>query len=143
MIQVTVTLTFTSLSAALKALREIPESTLDGALTDITPEEAVLEAPAPKPVKRTAPPKPAPALEAAPSLPTVTPTVEPLPGVAPAVPYIELQKSVFLLAGKNRDAAIALVSSFGVRTFKDLDAARWPEALLAVNSKIAEMGAMQ
>lgn len=136
-----VTLTFASLSAALMALREIPENTLNGALTDITPaEEAALEAPAPKPVKKA---KPAPALEAVPAPPTATPTVEPLPGVAPAVQYGELQKAVLLLAGKNRDAALSLASSMGVKTFKELDPARWPDALAAVNNKIVELGVMQ
>lgn len=138
-----VTLTFTSLSAALKALREIPESTLNGALTDITPAEEVAAEPLPKPAKKTPKPSPAPALAAVPAPPTAEPTVDPLPGVAPAVSYAELQKAVLLLAGKNRDAALALASSMGVKTFKELDAARWPEALVAVNSKIAELGVMQ
>ena len=137
-----VTLTFTSLSAALMALREIPENTLNGALTDITPAEEVAAEPAPKPVKK-AKPSPAPALVAAPAPPTVTPTVDPLPGVAPAVQYAELQKAVLLLAGKNRDAALALAQTMGVKTFKELDAARWPEALAAVNNKIVELGVMQ
>ena len=140
-----ITLTFTSLSAALMALREIPENTLNGALTDITPaEEEVAAEPAPKPVKKAKPsPAPAPALVAAPAPPTVTPTVDPLPGVAPAVQYAELQKAVLLLAGKNRDAALALAQTMGVKTFKELDAARWPEALAAVNNKIVELGVMQ
>ena len=138
-----ITLTFTSLSAALMALREIPENTLNGALTDITPaEEEVAAEPAPKPAKK-AKPSPAPALVAAPAPPTVTPTVDPLPGVAPAVSYAELQKAVLLLAGKNRDAALALAQTMGVKTFKELDAARWPEALAAVNNKIHELGVMQ
>ena len=138
-----ITLTFTSLSAALMALREIPENTLNGALTDITPaEEEVAAEPAPKPVKK-AKPSPAPALVAAPAPPTVTPTVDPLPGVAPAVSYAELQKAVLLLAGKNRDAALALAQTMGVKTFKELDAARWPEALAAVNNTIVELGVMQ
>ena len=138
-----ITLTFTSLSAALMALREIPENTLNGALTDITPaEEEVAAEPAPKPAKK-AKPSPAPALVAAPAPPTVTPTVDPLPGVAPAVSYAELQKAVLLLAGKNRDAALALAQTMGVKTFKELDAARWPEALAAVNNKIVELGVMQ
>lgn len=139
-----VTLTFTSLSAALRALREIPESTLNGALTDITPaEEEAAPEPLPKPVKKTPKPSPAPALAAVPAPPTAEPTVDPLPGVAPAVSYAELQKAVLLLAGRNRDAALALASSMGVKTFKELDAARWPEALVAVNTKIAELGVMQ
>lgn len=138
-----VTLTFTSLSAALMALREIPENTLNGALTDITPaEEEVAPEPAPKPVKK-AKPSPAPALVAAPAPAIASPTVDPLPGVAPAVQYGELQKAVLLLAGKNRDAALSLASSMGVKTFKELSQERWPEALAAVNNKIVELGVMQ
>ena len=137
-----ITLTFTSLSAALMALREIPENTLNGALTDITPAEEVAAEPAPKPVKK-AKPSPAPALVAAPASAIASPTVDPLPGVAPAVSYAELQKAVLLLAGKNRDAALALAQTMGVKTFKELDAARWPEALAAVNNKIVELGVMQ
>lgn len=138
-----ITLTFTSLSAALMALREIPENTLNGALTDITPaEEEVAAEPAPKPAKK-AKPSPAPALVAAPAPAIASPTVDPLPGVAPAVQYAELQKAVLLLAGKNRDAALALAQTMGVKTFKELDAARWAEALAAVNNKIVELGVMQ
>lgn len=138
-----VTLTFTSLSAALKALREIPESTLNGALTDITPavEEEAAPEPSPKPAKKK--PSPAPVLEVAPSQPTAKPEALPLPAVAAAVEYPELQKAVLQLAGKNRDAALELASRMGVKTFKELPADRWPEALAAVNTRIAELGAMQ
>lgn len=136
-----VTLTFTSLSAALKALREIPESTLDSALTDITPAEEVAAEPAPKPVKKK--PSPAPALEAVPAPAIASPTADPLPGVAPAVSYPELQKAVLLLAGKNRDAAQALATHMGVKTFRELPQDRWHEALAAVNNKIVELGVMQ
>lgn len=136
-----VTLTFPSLSQALRALREIPENTLDGALTDITPAEEVAPEPAPKPQKKVS--KPAPALEVVPTPPTATPEAAPLPGVAPAVSYPELQKAVLLLAGKNRDAAQSLATQMGVKTFKELPQERWHEALVAVNSRIAELGVMQ
>lgn len=138
-----ITLTFTSLSAALKALREIPESTLDGALTDITPAEEAAAEPAPKPVKKAQKPSPAPALEAVPAPAIASPAVDPLPGVAPAVSYPELQKAVLLLAGKNRDAAQALATHMGVKTFRELPQDRWHEALAAVNTKIVELGVMQ
>lgn len=60
---------------------------------------------------------------------------------APAIKYDDLKAAVFKLAGKSRDAAIALNKQFGVSTMKELDAARWPEALAAVNAKLAERGA--
>ena len=40
-------------------------------------------------------------------------------------------------------ALARLATVMGVKTFKELDAARWPEALAAVNTKIAELGVMQ
>lgn len=57
------------------------------------------------------------------------------------VEYPVLQKAVFALAGKNREAAAAVASSFGVKTFKELDAAKWADALVAVNAKLAELEA--
>lgn len=127
-----IVLTFTSLNAALRALREIPESTLNAALTDITPAEApvveaaALEAPAPRAKK----PKPAPA--------PVT-----LPGVEEPIDYPTLQKEVLKLAGKNREAALALAGELGVKHFRDLPSERWAEALLAVTAKCSELEAMQ
>lgn len=58
-----------------------------------------------------------------------------------SVDYPTLQKAVFALAGKSRDAAAAVASSFGVKTFKELDASKWGEALAAVNAKVAELEA--
>lgn len=134
-----VTLTFTSLSAALRALRDIPESTLDGALTDITPaEEAALEPPAPKSAKR----KPAPEPAVAPAPPIAEPEAAP-PPVAAAVTYPELQKAVMQLAGRNREAALGVAKQLGVGNFKELPSDRWPEAMHAVTARLTDLEVMQ
>lgn len=56
-----------------------------------------------------------------------------------SVDYATLQKAVFALAGKSREAAAAVASSFGVKTFKDLPTDKWGEALGAVQEKLAEL----
>lgn len=76
-------------------------------------------------------PAPAPVEPAAPAPAPASPS-------EPAVDYATLQKAVFALAGKSREAAAAVAQSFGVKTFKELDASRWGEALAAVNAKLAE-----
>ncbi len=58
-----------------------------------------------------------------------------------SVDYPTLQKAVFALAGKSREAAAAVASSFGVKTFKELPEGKWAEALAAVNDKLAELEA--
>lgn len=58
---------------------------------------------------------------------------------SPSVEYPVLQKAVFALAGKNREAAASVAASFGVKTFKELEAAKWADALVAVNAKLAEL----
>lgn len=58
-----------------------------------------------------------------------------------AVDYPTLQKAVFELAGKSRDAAASVASSFNVKTFKELEPKQWAEALKAVKSKIEELDA--
>lgn len=55
------------------------------------------------------------------------------------VEYPVLQKAVFTLAGKSREAAAAVAASFGVKTFKELPQDKWADALAAVNAKIAEL----
>lgn len=55
------------------------------------------------------------------------------------VEYPVLQKAVFALAGKSREAAAAVAASFGVKTFKELPAEQWADALAAVNAKLAEV----
>lgn len=143
-----ITLTFTSLAAALNALRQIPENTLQGALTDITPAPAEPEAqPTPKPVARAR--KAAPAPEAAPAPTTVEPAAPqapvdaPTPVNEPAVQYSQLSAAVMRLAGRNRDAALAIASGLGVKNFRDLEPARYSEALGLVEEKLAELETVQ
>ena len=147
---ITITLHFKSIEAARKALLEIPSSALVGGPE---PEaEAPKSAPAPAaasgkatakggaaPGKTAAEKAPAaesvaaepPALTAAASSPAPAPT--------PTIEYTVLQKAVFTLAGKSREAAAAVAASFGVKTFKDLPADKWADALAAVNAKLAEL----
>ena len=86
----------------------------------------------------------APAKTAVESSPTAAPVEAAQPASTAAtdkVDYPTLQKAVFTLAGKSRDAATALAASFGVKTFKELPESKWAEALAAVQSKLAELGA--
>lgn len=148
---IAITLNFRTIEAARQVLLEIPASFL------VQSDEA---APAPKTQKAAATPaaaetkaaKPAPVGEspsdpkpaAAVSSPSETAAVSPASSPAatasaPAVEYPVLQKAVFALAGKSRDAAAAVAASFGVKTFKELDASKWADALAAVNAKLAEV----
>lgn len=60
---------------------------------------------------------------------------------AASVDYPTLQKAVFALAGKSREAAAAVAASMGVKTFKELPEDKWAGALVAVNAKLAELEA--
>lgn len=62
---------------------------------------------------------------------------------SPSVDYPVLQKAVFALAGKSRDAAAAVAAGFGVKTFKELPADQWAAALAAVNAKLAELAELE
>lgn len=115
---IAITLNFKSIEAARKALLEIPASALVGG-----PEPE-----AEPPASTAAASSPAPA-------PSTAPAAEP----AASVDYPTLQKAVFTLAGKSREAAAAVAQSFGVKTFKDLPADKWAAALAAVNAKLAEL----
>lgn len=136
---ITITLNFKSIEAARKALLEIPSSALVGG-PEPEPELEYPNTEAPKPAaapaaasgKATAKAGAAPGKTAA----EKTPTAEP---PAPAVDYPTLQKAVFALAGKSREAAAAVAAGFGVKTFKDLPADKWADALAAVNAKLAEL----
>jgi outer membrane biosynthesis protein TonB len=137
------TLTFISVEAARAALLEIPASALVGGQAQ--------DAEAPKPVK-------APKAEKAPA-PAPAPTPEPKPAAvvcepetpaastasssepSASVDYPTLQKAVFALAGKSREAAAAVAASMKVKTFKELDRDAWAGALVAVNAKMAELEA--
>ena len=58
-----------------------------------------------------------------------------------SVDYPTLQKAVFALAGKSREAAAAVAASMGVKTFKELDQSKWADALAAVTDKLTELEA--
>lgn len=134
-----ITLNFTSIEAARAALLEIPASVLVS--TDVpkkaekvdTSEKRVEKAAKTEQVKAEviADPKPAaaPSAPEAPAAPSVS---------SPAsVDYPTLQKAVFALAGKSREAAAAVAASLGVKTFKELPEGKWAEALAAVNTALA------
>lgn len=152
-----ITLRFTSVALAAAALNQLNGTQLAAAtvvevpstaemVADLQAKNAVTKAAAPKPKAE----KPAPVVEKQePVVPEKTP--EPVAAAAsastqpsaatgqtaaPTVAYPDLQKKVFQLASLSRDAASACASSFGVKTFKDLDASRWGEALAAVNAAI-------
>ena len=149
---ITVTLNFKTIEAARKALLEIPSSALVGG-----PEpEAEAPKPAPAPAAASgkatakggaAPGKTvaekAPAAESVAAEPPASTAAAsspaPAPAPAPTIEYTVLQKAVFTLAGKSREAAAAVAASFGVKTFKDLPADKWADALAAVNAKLAEL----
>ena len=116
---ITVTLTFQTIDAALRALREVPES----CLTD---------APADAPVQPTAPPVEAPAPVAA---PVAAP--EPAALAAPQVAYADLQKAVLALYKIDKAKAAAIAQGMGFESFKVMPAERWAEALDLVNAELA------
>ncbi|MFZ9370275.1 MAG: hypothetical protein ACO25M_00200 [Limnohabitans sp.] len=141
---VEITLNFKTIEAARQALLDIPASALVGgpepealgALVPATvPKAKQKAAPAevPKPVEVPAPAVPAPAPVAAPE-----PAPAPTPAVS-SVDYATLQKAVFALAGKSREAAAGVAASLGVKTFKELPEGKWAEALGAVQEKLAEL----
>lgn len=165
---ITITLNFTSIDAAVRALREIPENSLvlgapaapkaAPATEAAASGQATAKAGAAQ--QKTAAEKTptAPSAEAAPSASTAAtgekgnvPAAEPSAPAAtaastasssepaPSVDYKTLQQAVFALAGKSREAAAAVAQSFGVKTFKELDPAKWADALAAVQAKTAEL----
>lgn len=153
-----VTLTFVSIEALRAALLEIPETSLVGSNATATVTLPPKEDAAPKSSKAakstaaatpvtaaSTPPTAEAAAETAAPEKTVaesSPTAAPAEDAQPAsiaADYPTLQKAVFALAGKSRDAAAAVAASFGVKTFKELDASKWGEALAAVQAKTAEL----
>ena len=166
---IAVTLQFKNLEAARAALLEIPTSSLVGepdadeapakkpasaasgqrtakataapvsTTSAPAPSAASAETAAPASTAATAPQETAADPKPADTQPTASPTASAASSTAP-VEYPVLQKAVFTLAGKSREAAAAVAASMGVKTFKELDQCKWPEALAAVNAKIAELG---
>lgn len=145
---IAITLHFKSIEAARQALLDIPSSALVGG----PQPEAEAPKPAPAPAaasgKATAKGGAAPgktAAEKAPDAesvaaePPASTAAASSPAPASTIEYTVLQKAVFALAGKSREAAAAVAASFGVKTFKDLPADKWADALAAVNAKLAEL----
>lgn len=143
-----ITLNFVSLEAARQALLEIPSNLLAGEAASAPKAQKAAATPAAAETKAA---KAAPAVEspsdpkpvAAPSAPApvAAPVASSSEPTAPAVDYPTLQKAVFALAGKSREAAAAVAASLGVKTFKELDQDAWGNALGAVTMKLAELEA--
>lgn len=160
---IAITLNFKSIEAARQALLDIPSSALVGGPAP----EAEVEAPKPQAARKAAQAatspatatKPAASAEKTPASDTSATTSSaaasgasegngaaassaqeaPAASSASSIDYATLQKAVFALAGKSRESAAAVASSFGVKTFKDLPADKWGDALAAVQEKIAEL----
>jgi hypothetical protein len=153
---IAITLNFKSLDAALRVLREIPENHLVE-VADPKPVQAQEPAPGQATAKADAAPKKTAAAKAQPAAPAEAPppastaATEGNAAAASSAPeataassassidYATLQKAVFALAGKSREAAAQVASSFGVKTFKELPQDKWGDALAAVQEKLAEL----
>lgn len=156
---IAITLNFKSIEAARAALLEIPTDALVAEGTPAPKEKSRSQAPAAAASPATAPKVDAPATKASSPESTTTssaaasgagegnaaaaPSAPEAPAAQPAssIDYATLQKAVFSLAGKSRDAAASVAADFGVKTFKELDASKWAEALEAVKAKLAELEA--
>lgn len=122
---------WSKLNAQAKAIDKsdkVDQVTAAGKPVVAKPEKAEVKAEAKK--ETTEAPKPA----AAPSAPETTAAP-----AASSIDYATLQKAVFALAGKSREAAAAVAASFGVKTFKELPADQWNDALGAVQEKLADL----
>lgn len=139
---ISITLNFKSIEAARAALLEIPVAALVGGVEADKQNADVKPAKAAKPAKQEpAKQEPVKATEVV-AAKEETPVVEAPAEEQPAVvDYPTLQKAVFALAALNREAVVATASSFGVKTFKELDQGKWAAALEAVQAKLAELKA--
>lgn len=134
---ISITLNFKSIEAARAALLEIPVTALVGGVEADKQNAEVKPAKAAKPAKQE-PVKATEVVAAKEEKPVVEAPAEEQPAV---VDYPTLQKAVFALAALNREAVVATASSFGVKTFKELDQSKWAAALEAVQAKVAELKA--
>ena len=134
-------LSFTSIDEAIAYLAR--NKTDAGPLPVIETAKPKAEAPKPKAEKTASPPAAAVSSqpETAAASPASSPEASASAPAADAVHYPTLQKAVFALAGKSREAAGAVAASLGVKTFKELPDTRWGEALAAVLAKSAELEA--
>jgi peptidoglycan DL-endopeptidase CwlO len=158
---IAITLNFKSIEAARQALLDIPASALVAGPAPEAEAPKPAAAPAAASGKATAKAGAAPGKTAAEKTPTAE-SVEAQPQAstaategnaaaassapeataAPAassIDYATLQKAVFALAGKSRESAAQVASSFGVKTFKELPQDKWGDALAAVQEKLAEL----
>lgn len=131
-----VTLTFTSIAAAIAALGALPG--VDAALATVkdTPKPTVEK---PKAEKTAASPAATPAVDSAPAKPKADAASQEPAADEGVLDYAVLQKAVFALAGKSRDAALEVNQQFGVKTMKELPEGKRREALAAVNAKLASL----
>lgn len=156
---ISVTLNFRTISAAVAALRNIPEADVVGEPNLVIEESTVVGKPPAAPAAPSAPdPAPSPrtakagketaapaASTAKPSAPQSTPSTA-APAAAPSasaeeppLDYGELRAAVLKLAALSTDKAVEVNTAFGVKTMKELEPARWREALVAVEAAIAEL----
>lgn len=150
---ITVTLTFNTLTQAIKALREIPENLLVGAdlgnedRSTISPTSPTVPEPAVVPAQPIAAVEEAPApavVDVAPE-PAAEPKVKPEPAPAPKPEpkaefnYADLQRAVLTLYALDKVAAAAISAEMGYETFKKMPAAIWPEAHRRVLERTAEI----
>lgn len=153
---ISITLNFISLEAAHQVLQAVPASALftPGAAVPAAEQPKAQEPEAKKSAKAqkadasspaTAKENAAPtqtAEEQAPAAASAATDAPASTAVTPAeVDYPTLQKAVFALAGKSREAATAVAAALGVKTFKELQPDQWAGALEAVNAKLAELEA--
>jgi len=142
---ITVTLTFKTLTHAIKALREIPENLL--AETDlgkmeqstISPTSPTVPEPAAAPVQPTAAVEEAPAPAVVDVAPEPTPEPKPLPEPKADFNYADLQRAVLTLYAMDKVSASTISAEMGHETFKKMPAALWPEAHRRGMEKIAEL----
>ena len=168
---IAITLNFKSIEAARQALLEIPSTSLvDGSTAEVAAEVAAIKKAkaaaqaATSPATATKPAasdKKTPASDTSPTTSSAAAagasegnaaagsSEQEAPAAStassseasPSVEYPVLQKAVFALAGKSREAAAAVAASMGVKTFKELPQDKWAEALTAVTAKLAELEA--
>lgn len=133
-----VTLSFKSIDAAIQALRGLLEA--DIAMGTVRDAPAPAKPKAEDPKVQAASPAATPAVASASAAkPEAASTPATEPDLSGEEGYKVLKDAVFALAGKSRDAALAVNAKFGVKTMKDLPEAKRGEALQAVNASIAAL----
>lgn len=137
-----ITLQFTSIETAISVLRGIPENAFVAApvvekFEDKAPTGNALKAEKPAKVVKSEPA--APAADTAAAEPKADVPAPDEPADEAPLDYAVLQKAVFALAGKSRDAALALNTQFGVKNMRELPEGKRHAALAAAQAKLAEL----